>query len=54
MEKSKDIISVRLDTEDANRLREIAQAYTRPGEEVNLSVVIREAVRLFLAIKEAA
>lgn len=51
MEQEKEIISVRIDKELADRLREIANHRTSPSEDVNLSIIIREAIHLYLKLQ---
>ena len=43
------VLSVWIDKDMAEKLKEKAQAYTVPGEPVNISVAIREAIRQFVA-----
>ena len=46
--EEKVVLSVRIDKELAEQLEAKAQAYTVPGEPVNISVAIREAIRQFV------
>ena len=49
MADDKVVLSVRIEKELADKLELIAKAYTRPGEDVNVSIAIREAIRQFVA-----
>lgn len=49
MANEKELVCMRIPVVQADQLRLIAKAYTRTGEDVNLSVVLREAIRQFLA-----
>ena len=49
MENDKVILSVRIEKELADKLEAKAQEYAIPGEPVNVSIAIREAIRQFVA-----
>lgn len=48
MTEEKVILCVRIDKTLADKIELIARGYTRPGEQVNTSVAIREAIRQFV------
>lgn len=48
MENEKVVLSVRIEKELADQLEVKAQAYTIPGEPINISIAIREAIRQFV------
>ena len=51
MEQEKEVISVRIDKELADKLRDIAVKRTPESEDVNLSIFIREAIHLYLKLQ---
>ena len=47
--EAKQLICVRIDPQDYDRLEAIAKATATPGETHNTSLVVREAIRQYLA-----
>ena len=54
MSEAKQLICVRIDPSDAEKLEAIAKETALPGENHNTSVIVREAIRQFIAGHQAA